>query len=161
MRELSQLPFGRIINGRSEQLIKIVIILVSSILAAFCYRAGGSGRWPRWLRVVGIPLLLALPVFLLGVHSWWVLLSIPLTIASISTYFDIWFNDTDNYWVHGFFVGLAAFPIAIATGHWIGFVVRCFILAVFMGIWCVVFKWDVFEETGRGASIPATLWMIC
>lgn len=142
--------------------MNVIIAVVFSLLAATAYRAGGSGRYPRAVRVVGIPLLLALQAFLSGVHSWWVLLSIPLTIGAISTYWDfLTGGEYDNYWLHGFMLGIAAAPIAYVSGHWWLFIARCFILAVFMGVWCAIWKWDIAEETGRGFVLPATLLMIC
>lgn len=142
----------------------ILLTLLISLASATMYRMGGSGRYPRQVRVVGVPCLTALLAFLTGVHSWWVLLSIPITIGAISTYWDFLYpkeKNFDNFWLHGFFIGLAAFPIAIATGHWWMFAVRCVLLAVIIGSWSAIWKWDVAEEAGRGFAIPATIWMIC
>lgn len=139
----------------------ILLILCASLASATLYRMGGSGRYPRQARVIGIPLLTTALAYLLGVHSWWLVLSFGLTIASISTYWDFACNNWDNHYLHGFFIGLSAFPIAIVTGHWWLFIARALILAVFMGLWSRLWGWDIAEETGRGFVIPATLWMVC
>ena len=141
--------------------MNIATAVVFSVICAVLYRCGGSGRYPRAVRVVGIPILLALEAFLMGVHSWWVLLSIPITIGAISTYWDFLDGDYDNFWLHGFILGLSAAPIAYASGHWWLFGARCLVLAVFMGVWCLIWKWDIAEETGRGFSLGVTMLMIC
>ena len=139
----------------------ILSTLFVSIACAILYRMGGSGNYPRWTRVIMVPLATTLLAFLLGVHSWWILLSIPLTIGAISTYYDVLYKNFDNHWLHGLGIGLAAFPIAIVTGHWWLFAVRCILLAVLEGGWSAICKNGVVEENGRGFFIPATLWMIC
>lgn len=139
----------------------ILLTLLVSLACAVMYRMGGSGNYPRQVRVVGVPFLTTLLAYLLGVHSWWLLLAFVAMIGAISTYWDVIFNDWDNFWFHGFMLGVACFPIAIATGHWWLFGIRCVVLALFMGIWSYTWKWDIAEETGRGFIIPATLFMIC
>ena len=139
-----------------------LIVSLATLLCAILYRMGGSGNYKRYFRVVFIPIILALLSFILGVKSLWLLLMIPATIGAISTYWDeVPFNKgEDNFWMHGFFVGLAAFPIAIITGHWWLFIIRCLILAVWSGVWSLIWKWDVVEESGRLLPLVPTLLMI-
>ena len=66
----------------------------------------------------------------------------------------------DNFWMHGFFVGVAAAPIAYATGHWWLFLLRCAILCIWSGVWSRIWKWDVAEESGRLLPLIPTLYMI-
>ena len=143
----------------------ILLILCASLICAVLYRMGGSGNYPRQTRIIGVPFITYLLSFFLGVHSFWLFLAFVLTIGAISTYWDfLWAKERnfDNFWLHGWFIGLAAFPVALSTGHWWLFFIRCILLAVFMGIWSHwIWKWDIAEETGRGFIVPATIWMIC
>jgi hypothetical protein len=146
-------------------IMTIIITVISTILCAIMYRMGGSGNYPRQVRVIGIPFLLTIQAYIFGCHSWWLVLSFGLTIAAISTYWDflmvlLFKIDYDNFWLHGFMLGVAAAPIAYVTGHWWLFAARCMIMAIFMGVWCALWGWDIAEETGRGAIIPATFFMI-
>ena len=149
----------------------MILSLISGILSGFFGWTGGRGddywrdhpTWPRWIlqswtRDWLVSLVFALSVWILGVHSWWILLSIPITAAALSTYWDPVFG-YDNYWIHGLFVGLAAFPIAIATGHWWIFLIRSLILCVWMGAWSAIFKDADIEESGRYFIVGVTAFM--
>ena len=140
----------------------IIVSIIFGLLAGVLYRCGGSGRYPRYLRVIGVPALTTLLSLILGCHNPIALaVFFGLMVASISTYWDFAFKDWDNYWVHGFMIGISAVPIAYITGHWWMFVFRCIGLAVFMGIWCYgIFEWDVAEEVGRGFVIPSTMFLL-
>jgi hypothetical protein len=83
-----------------------------------------------------------------------------LMIAAISTYWDFLFG-YDNFWFHGFMLGVSVAPIAYATGHWWLFLALVIVRTVFMGAWSKFIGWDVLEESGRYASLPTTIWMIC
>jgi len=131
--------------------------IIASILAAILYRMGGSGNYPRQARMVGVPLVTTLATLVMGVHSWSLILYMGLMVGAISTYWDFLFNDEDNFYLHGFMIGIAALPLMMAGVHWYAIIARSFILALFMGIWCKVWKWDIAEETGRGFSIVATI----
>lgn len=139
--------------------MSMISTVIASILCAVLYRMGGSGNYPRQARIVGVPAVTCALAFILGCHSWWLLLAMGLMVGMLSTYWDFFFG-FDNFWFHGFMLGVAAAPIAYVTGHWLGFALRCVIMAVFMGVWCKVWKWDIAEETGRGAIIPATIFLI-
>lgn len=145
--------------------MKILLILILSVISAVFYRMGGSGRFHRLWRILGVPALTIVAVwacFGVKMAYWWVyLLSFGLMCAAISTYFDFLFG-YDNFWFHGLMLGAAAFPIAYTTGHWLGFILRCAILSVFMGLWCKFWKWDIAEETGRGfACVVSVLLLTC
>jgi uncharacterized membrane protein len=122
---------------------------------------GGSGNYPRQARTVGIPLVATIVSFILGIHNPYVLfLSMGLLVASIATYWDWMFKDVDNFWMHGFMCGLSALPIAYITGNWEMFAVRCLILAIWSGVWSLIWKWDIAEESGRLLPLIPTLLLI-
>lgn len=136
--------------------------MLFSIACAVTGRMGGSGRYPRQVRVIGVPFLCTVLAYILGCHNWLMLiLSMGLSIGSISTYWDFMFHDTDNFFMYGFMLGIAAAPIAYATGHWWLFVALVALRTLFIGLWCKFVGWDVAEESIRYASLPATIWMIC
>lgn len=147
--------------------------LLYGILTAFFGWTGGRGddywkehqKWPRWLlqswtRDWIIAPLCALFAFLYGVHSWWLILLIPATGGALSTYHDSYFG-FDNFWMHGFVIGLASFPVAIVNGEWVMWFLRALLLAVWMGGWSASWKNDHIEDLGRYFAIGATMWMIC
>lgn len=138
-----------------------MIIILFSIACAVLGRAGGSGNYPRQVRVIGVPFLCTILAYILGCHNWLMLfLSMGLMIAAISTYWDFLFG-YDNFWFHGFMIGVSAAPVAYASGYWLYFLLRVAVLTCFIGLWCKFVGWDVLEESGRYASLPATLWMVC
>ena len=150
-----------------------IITFISGLLTGFFGWCGGRGddywrkhpRWPRWLLRSWVRDWLIGPVvvataYLLGVHSWWILLTIGLTGAALSTYWDFLFG-FDNFWFHGFVIGIAGAPIAYVTGHWWMFALRCLILAVWMGVWSLAWKDADIEEGGRYVLVGSTVWLIC
>jgi hypothetical protein len=139
----------------AQEEMKILITIVLSVLAAILYRMGGSGRYPRQARMVGVPLVSILAMLVLGIHSWWLLLCMGIMVGAISTYWDF-INGSDSFWLHGLFVGLAMLPL-IGVVHWYAIIIRSLVLATFMGAWCKGWSWDIAEETGRGFSIVATM----
>jgi hypothetical protein len=150
------------------------MFIIFGLLTGFFGWTGGRGEdWAKqhhlppwlfrsWTRDWIIAPLCAALAYLYGVHSWWVILSIPLTGAALSTYWDDkLFNGVDNFWFHGLMVGLAAFPIAIASGHWWLFALRAVVMAVWMGAWSWWIKDADLEEFGRYTVCGATVWMLC
>ena len=148
------------------------ITIIAGILTAYFGWSGGRGYdyadkhgYPRWLfrswtRDWMIAPICALWAYFYGVHSWWLILVIPATGGALSTYWD-WLWGYDNFYCHGFFVGLAAFPIAIATGAWWMFLLRILVVTLWMGIWSKSFTNPHVEDLGRYAVIGSTLWMVC
>ena len=84
---------------------------------------------------------------------------IPAIGGALSTYWDKLFG-FDNFWFHGFMVGIAFFPVAIATGNWVMFGWHSLVLAVWMGGWSAIFGNAHVEEAGRYFVIGATIWMV-
>lgn len=139
--------------------MKISILILLCVLSGVLGRMGGSGRYPRQVRVIGIPLMLTIIAFFLGVHAWWALLLFcGLSIGAVSTYHD--YLGADNFWVHGAALGLASFPLAVVTGHWWMLLLRVIVLAVWMGAWSLIWKNAVVEEYGRYFPLPVSMLLI-
>ena len=153
-------------------------VLLLSVISGICYRLGGWGdegrkkfpQLPKWLfdtkaRDIGCGLCTIGSFFVLGINVvWWQgliasILTIPLMLGTLSTYWDFLFG-YDNFWFHGFMVGVAFFLFAIITGHWIGFVIRCFLLAILIGGWSILIGKDWLEEFGRGFALPVTIFLM-
>ena len=138
----------------------ILTIILFSVACGVLGRMGGSGKYSRLTRVIGVPFLCTLLAYILGCHNYlMLLLSMGLMVAAISTYWDFLFG-YDNFWFHGFMLGIATLPIAYDTGHWLGFVALVAIRTIFIGLWCKFVGWDVAEEFGRYASLPVTVLLI-
>jgi hypothetical protein len=87
------------------------------------------------------------------------LIAFGLMFGALTTYWDSFppNKGKDNFWMHGFFIGLAYVPYAISTGDFWGWVIRACVLAILMGGWCAYFGNVDVEEYGRGAFIGLTL----
>ena len=143
----------------------IVLIVMLSVLTGYLYRLGGSNvntrpSFLRWKpRDVLCNLVSLLAVYLVGIRGeWWAwVLVFGITWGALSSYHD-YISGKDNFWLHGFFIGLALFPLVIwGTLSWQLLLFRAFVLAIFMGVWCLLWGWDLAEEWGRGASLPLSL----
>lgn len=143
---------------RQEDDVKIAILLILSVLSGILGRMGGSGRYNRLWRVVGVPALAIVAVWLcFGLKTsllWAYLLSFGLMSASVSTYWDFFWNGFDNFWIHGFMIAFSLAPIAWATGHWQGLGFAVALSTLWMGAWSKILKWDVAEEFGRYFILP-------
>lgn len=137
--------------------MKILILLALSFASGVFGRMGGSGRFNRLWRVVGVPFLAIVAVWAcFGLKTsllWAYLLTFGLMVASVSTYWDFLFG-YDQHFFHGFMIGLSLAPIACATGHWLGLIPAVALSTLWMGVWSKVWKWDVAEEFGRYAILP-------
>jgi hypothetical protein len=142
--------------------------LVFAFAGGVAYRLGGSGKGTKY-RDLGVPLIFALLLAILGglVGFWqWISLipCIGIMWGSLTTYRYFLPKPKNYLWyhyaMHGFFVAASAFPYAIASGHWIGFGIRCVVCAVGLGLWSKT-SIDWLEEGGRGfifvASTPLLL----
>ena len=146
--------------------IKAVIVLIASVISAILYRMGGSGNFPRQCRLVGVPILCTLLLWLLAGWNWWFLLCIPLQIGAISTYWKRKGTDAGfwNYYLHGLGLALAFLPYAISTHLWLGFAIRGLSLPFLVAWWATymnkpfwIFQSDVVSEIGRGFFIASTI----
>jgi hypothetical protein len=148
----------------------MVIAIILAIISAVLYRAGGMSkeptakpRWiPVWLRKswvrdwlcplcsIGTLLLFWKPTNAFGFEM--ILLSYGLMGGMLSTYWDFLFG-YDNYWFHGFGVGLSIFPLIFAGYTWWIVLLHAVVMAILVGGLSVLIKKDWLEEMSRGFVI--------
>jgi hypothetical protein len=147
----------------------LLIVLISSIISAILYRLGGFGKpFKSWMRDWLIPPLAYFlllfwwhPATWLGWGMW--LIAIALSGGALTTYWDKLFGNIDNFFMHGWMVGLGAIPFAFVGLHWWAILIRAIILCLSMGlINKYVNKWqlkysDWIEELSRGFLILITI----
>jgi hypothetical protein len=150
----------------------VIALAISTLICAILYRLGGIGKpfasWQRdWLIP---PIIYGLWGYLhhTNLLGWLLVLpAIALTGGALTTYWDnLSSNGEGNFYVHGFMVGLGAFPLFFAGTHWYLILVRCLLLALLIGqlnYWVnkksVPFR-DWIEELGRGALIASTIILL-
>lgn len=158
-------------------------ILLLAGLSGWLYHLGGINHLKRpnfpilrqKPRDMGCAILVLVCMLLLGFKfnpaTWydWIiwLLCFGITWGSTSTYFDtVFFNPIkpkDNFWMHGWFIGISLFPYCILYGEWVTLVLRGLLCAVFMGLWSLYTPplFDIeearVEEFGRGLIIPLSM----
>lgn len=171
-----------------------------AILSACLYRFGGLSKEqakrdipfiPSWVinsktRDIGCTLITLLWLYLfLPLNFWGYIIFGVLMFLALTTYWDEskyswkniickkinWMFPEDNFFLHAFFIALAIFPI-LFKGYIFGFLLRCAILAIIMGVWChvlpkskipiikKVFSNDYVAEFGRGFFIIITLLIL-
>ena len=153
--------------------MSILMWLVLSLISAILYRIGGSSlripmktKYRDW----GVPLCgLIFLAKLLAITSWWYYGALAgfflFSFGSLCTYFDHWGTDDVEWYewaLTGFIMGMAALPIAVYTGRWIGFILRTIILTIFMPFSNRLqfeILWDETDlvEASRGFMFTATL----
>lgn len=146
--------------------------VLASVINAFLYRFGGCSKeegkekypwapewmFASWVRDCGISLITLawMAICYPMVAAWAYPVTFGASWGAFSTYWDFLFG-YDNYWFHGFMIGLAKFSFAICTGMWIGFGIHCIVLALAMGLVSALSGNVDVEELGRGAATGATL----
>lgn len=139
-------------------MIKYILYLLCAFAAGWLGHAGGSGYHPRWFRIIGVPLMSCLNLYICGVHNTIVLLiTFGLLTMSISTYWDFLTDGRyDIFWMHGFILGLSYIFIYVVFGNLDIFIIRSIALGMFVEIWHhyrpnIFFRWDGarIEEFGR------------
>lgn len=155
-------------------MVRLTIGILACVISAILYQAGGMGKeltekpkWiPVWLRRSWVRdwLVPACVSFML-LSFWWpssllswglLLLSYILCGLALSTYYDTVFG-FDNYWFHGFMIGLAAFPLFWGGIAWWLILSRAILLGALVGGWSTLIKVDWIEEMGRGLLITGTV----
>lgn len=141
-------------------LLKIILTLLLSVSSAILYRLGGKGKpYNTKFRDMGCPLCGTLILLV-----WWkphgldwlmLVLSFGFTFAAMTTYWDKLFG-YDNFYFHGFMVGLASFPLIWVGFNWYSILISSVISGVLMGLWSKFNGNDVKEETGRGFIYAVT-----
>lgn len=155
-------------------ILKISSWLLVCAISSVLYRAGGMSKdattkpkWiPVWLRRSWVrDWLCPACVSLVLLSFWWpssflswglLLLSYILCGLALSTYYDTIFG-FDNYWFHGFMIGLAAFPLFWGGIAWYAIMGRAILLGALVGGWSTLIKVDWIEEIGRGLLITGTV----
>lgn len=140
--------------------MQAIIWLAAALICAVLYRLGGIGKpFNTKVRDLGCPaiftaylLIIWRPESALG----WVMLipAFGLMFGALTTYWDF-ITGNDNFWLHGFAIGLATFPLFWAGIHWWAIASYSLALAVGMGAWSKAIGWDTLEEGGRGFLICA------
>ncbi len=144
----------------------ILCWFLASSISAILYRLGGMIQTK--IRDFGVPTIATLYLITIASkmswqHSWciWIafLLHFGMLFGALTTYWKKKGEDARwwNWLLTGLGYSLVALPIALSTGHWIGFAIRCIVLTGFITIWSEFVGNDIFEEGGRGFSIVATL----
>ena len=141
--------------------LKVIIIIVCSIASGILYRMGGSADYNTKFRDFGCPTVMLIAMWVLGWNNW-LLLCWLLLFAALTTYWDDfakYFDDMDTWcWIlTGLGYSLAMLPYVIATGCWLGFLLRTVALVFSTITWSNLIDDVVWEESGRGALIIATL----
>lgn len=153
-------------------ILKILAILIFSALGGLLYHLGGMGadgakkypKVPAWLfntkaRDAGSSLCSTILLWILVGWSWWLIPVFGLTWGGMSTYWKKKGHDahTWNWFLHGFMLGLAAFPMFWAGVHWYSILGRAVISGLLM-MWISDRTGRVaVEEFGRGAIHAATM----
>jgi hypothetical protein len=92
--------------------------------------------------------------------------AVLLTGLALTTYWDKLFNGKDNFYMHGFMVGLGALPLVWYGSIWWLILARAVVLALFMGgLNWLVHKYNIkhsdwIEEFGRGFAVIATIILL-
>jgi len=151
----------------------LVVTILGSLISAVLYRLGGWGgegrdrfpNLPKWFfntkaRDIGCAIVgFGAYSILVGITlvPWYIhLVCFLLLFGSLTTYWD-WITGEDNHWLHGLACGVSYVPYAFYMGDWHLYLGRAVAVAVLMGLVSWLSGNDVVEETGRGASLIATL----
>lgn len=146
----------------------IKLYLLACILGAILYRIGGSALHipfkTKW-RDLGVPIVGIVCLYVMipfnAAWAYWGAMAgfLVLSFGSMTTYWDHWGTDNVEWYewmLTGFCYGVAALPIALYTGSWIGFCVRTIILMT-----AITFsnrlKYEWLVEPSRGFVFIATL----
>jgi hypothetical protein len=140
---------------------KILFSLVIGILSGVFYRMGGSDRYNKNWRDLGLPFLMLTYVVLVN-WNWWIILSFFLMFGALTTYWKKKGTDATflNYWLHGLGISLAVAPYSLVTGHLSHFVARIIVLPLLMAFWSIIEDNAVREEFGRGFLIGFTFLLL-
>ena len=143
------------------------LIFLGALVSSVLYRAGGLSReqpywipvWMRrsWVRDWLCPIACLYPLYTSN-SSWLFFLSYGLMGAAFTTY---WKRKGEaNYWLAGFFVGIAAMPLIFCGFSLWTLFLRALFIAISWGAWCEVFGNDHAEEHGRGFFVGISSLLI-
>ena len=148
--------------------VKAPVIAIGAAIGGILYRMGGSGNYPRQSRIIGVSLLSTL---ILAILKWkidlWLCLAYLVSFGAmagmVSIYWGFLFHEKDNFYMHGFMIGLAYVALAWFGIAWWLILIRAILLALGMGLlnkYANKWQWkhsDIIEEVSRGAMIILTL----
>lgn len=160
-----------------NKITKSLGTIILAFLAGVVYRMGGSGNYPRWIREVGVAIILILEFTVLGIFNYGCLLFLGTGWIE-STYFKIKGNTMTLSWI---LVGIA-FSVVISPWfiyswitnlhplYWKGYLLRTIICMGFVVIWNQILSAkvakalnlgkDITDEFGRGAIQLLTVPLI-
>lgn len=134
----------------------MIVVLAAAIINAYLYRLGGNKD--KLYRRIGCSVITAVALGFTWKWSWSLLGYAFLLNFAIGSYWDSWFG-YDNFWAHGFGIGLSALPL-VFDGYPVWFyLARCAFLCFAIGLWSKLISHDVVEERGRGAIIGLSTWI--
>jgi len=157
-------------------MISIILRLLSSVVSAIAYRAGGSGNYPRQVRQFPCSLftVLACIPFTGWAWDWRYFLSYLLSFGLMTGFITMYWgfvnplfgkSKEDKYWwnwaLAGFFMGLCLLPMMMLPVPVLPSILfRSVALAFAWAIWSSLIGNVVWEECGRGALLVLTLFLL-
>lgn len=140
-----------------------LISLGFMLLGGLLYRLGGYGKpFNTKVRDLGVPTVMGLYMWYLGLANYALILCFGLLFASLTTYFKP--GGTPARWYHwalcGLAYGLAMLPWAWMSGQWQPFIFRTVALTGLVSVYSCALDDDNLEEFTRGLLIIGTLpWL--
>jgi len=157
-----------------------IVTVICALISAVLYRLGGMSvaeaqQYPPWkwfppalvntkardigcaaVSVAWFGLLYQFPA---GTPGWQIGLAyffcFLATFGALTTYWDFLFG-YDNFYFHGFMIGVAKIFFAVFSGAWLAWGIQCIACAVIMGMISQFFSNVYVEECGRGATMPVS-----
>lgn len=126
----------------------VVGTLILSVISATLGRMGGAKGYNKIYRRVGCMLCLAVWLVLFYKVNFFLILTMGLCYAGLTTYFDF-FTGKDNHFLHGLAISASVLPLVFSTGNWFGFSLYVITCTLGMGLWSKYNTHHVIEELGR------------
>lgn len=140
-------------------MLKILAWIIATLLSSVLYRMGGAQGFNTKFRDLGLPTIAVALLTYLGGWHWIYILCFGLYFGSLTTYWKK--KGTDAKWFNWLLTGLgyslSFLPLALFTGHWLGFCIRTILVSVGVTIWSEKIGNAVVEELGRGVITTSTL----
>lgn len=148
-------------------IFQILGTIILSAISGTTYRCGGAGgKYPFWIREVGVTSCLILGLILLGYFHWTLILTAGAMYGITTTYFGFvnpWIGrkKDEKFWLNWLLVGIgfsiAILPIILVYHNWFGFGIRSAVCMFLVVAWSEANNNVVWEEFGRGAIPIITL----
>ena len=144
--------------------MKILLIIGLSLLSGFLYLMGS--RYQKLIKKLGCPLSAIGVLLIKGVPLtvWTALIMLGMLITGYIVCGTYWKGDAPDvlkgHWVlTSLGWGAFALPWAFYTGNWIGFVVRCAILVIFVPWWSEKFSTQFAEDFPKGVVFTGSMFL--